>query len=154
MLIIRRSNFINTAPGMICLCKRPSGAQVEGKLFLNLCTGRLLNMTNTTWNLILSDSVMWIQLHLHQRITKFNDALKMQRLHSDYMWSISFHTAASQLSLKPSPGSQILRQCARVVKCLKCHVIFTGLSDVHRVSTSHTNVARFRRVFFTVRMSP
>jgi len=37
---------------------------------------------------------------------------------------------------------------------LKCHVIFTGLSDVHRVCISHINVARFRRVFFTVRMSP
>jgi len=37
---------------------------------------------------------------------------------------------------------------------LKCRVKFAGLSEVHRVSISHINVARFRRVFFTVRMSP
>jgi hypothetical protein len=30
----------------------------------------------------------------------------------------------------------------------------SGLSEVHRVSTSQINVARFRRFFFTVRMSP
>jgi hypothetical protein len=42
VFIIRRSNFINTASGIVTLCRWPSGAQVETGISLNLCTGRSL----------------------------------------------------------------------------------------------------------------
>ena len=47
MLIIRRSNFINTASGIVTLCKWPSGMQVEQEL-LNLHTGRPLTEIDDT----------------------------------------------------------------------------------------------------------
>jgi hypothetical protein len=42
MLILRRSNFIVTASGIVTLCKRPYSAPVESGMqsALNLCTVR------------------------------------------------------------------------------------------------------------------
>ena len=42
MLIIRRSNCINTASGMVTRYKCPSGSQIKREFSLNLCTGRPL----------------------------------------------------------------------------------------------------------------
>jgi len=50
MLIIRRSNCINTASVMVTLYKWPSSAQVEREMqfFLDLHTGRSLTETDHT----------------------------------------------------------------------------------------------------------
>jgi len=50
LLILRKSNCINTASGIVTLSKWPSGAQVENELqfFLNLCTGRSLTESDDT----------------------------------------------------------------------------------------------------------
>ena len=47
MLIIRRSNCINTASGIVTVCKWPSGMQVEKEL-LDLRTGRPLTDSDYT----------------------------------------------------------------------------------------------------------
>ena len=47
VLIIRRSNFTNTASGIVTLCKWPSGIQVEQEL-LDLHTGRPLTESDYT----------------------------------------------------------------------------------------------------------
>jgi len=41
VLIIRRSNFINTAPGIVTLCKCPSGMQAERELSIRIPDGHL-----------------------------------------------------------------------------------------------------------------
>jgi len=60
LLILRRSNCINTASGVVSLSKWPSGAQVEKRLnsfstcapetrlFLKLCTGRSFTESDDT----------------------------------------------------------------------------------------------------------
>jgi hypothetical protein len=62
MFIIKRSNFINTQSGMVMLCKRPSGAEVERKISfaVDLHTGRPLTERDHTrycinTNLLLDD---------------------------------------------------------------------------------------------------
>jgi len=48
LLILRTSNCINTASGIVTLGKWPSGAQVKKELFLNLCTGRSFTESDDT----------------------------------------------------------------------------------------------------------
>ena len=48
MLIIRKSNFINTASGIVTLCRWLSGMQVEKEFLLNLHTGRPLTECDYT----------------------------------------------------------------------------------------------------------
>jgi len=50
LLILSRSNCINTASGIVTVSKWPSGSQVEKELqfFLNLCTGRSLTDSDDT----------------------------------------------------------------------------------------------------------
>ena len=55
VFIIRRSNCINTASGIVTLCKWPSGAQVEREFSLNLCTGRLFTEVS---NIVLSTTTV------------------------------------------------------------------------------------------------
>ena len=45
MLIIRRSNFTNTASGAVTLCKWPSGIQVENSLSTYMPYGHLQRVT-------------------------------------------------------------------------------------------------------------
>ena len=48
MLIIRRLNCIDAAPGIVTLSKWPSGAQVDREIPLNLCTGRPFTESDDT----------------------------------------------------------------------------------------------------------